>query len=218
MISKRDFYVLVRSANAVQIFERIEFSSSLCLWLTFEDFRLDKRVFHWNKVGHLRNCALLIMANYISIEFAFFLTFQTSNLPVLSSKMGTVKGWSDLFTKCPDIGDAILQSLDVESSLACRCGRYRFFSLFKSHHVKYVVSHYIWVFGPGLEIRPFLRAACQKSIYAQKTTRFLKILDSWINKGFTEVQSQVNSEKINSSVIFSVLCAGTCQFVSLFVF
>ena len=34
--------------------------------------------------------------------------------------MATVEGWSDLFTKCQDIGDAILQCLDVESSLACR--------------------------------------------------------------------------------------------------
>ena len=68
--------------------------------------------------------------NCKSIEFAFFLPFQTLKLLVISRKMGTVKGWSDLFTKCPDIGDAILQSLDVESSLACRCGRYRFFPLF----------------------------------------------------------------------------------------
>jgi len=34
--------------------------------------------------------------------------------------MATVQGWSDLFIKCQDIGDAILQNLDVESSLACR--------------------------------------------------------------------------------------------------
>lgn len=32
----------------------------------------------------------------------------------------SVKGWSDLFIKCPDIGEAILQPLDVESALACR--------------------------------------------------------------------------------------------------
>ena len=32
----------------------------------------------------------------------------------------SVKGWSDLFIKCPDIGEAILRPLDVESALACR--------------------------------------------------------------------------------------------------
>ena len=28
--------------------------------------------------------------------------------------------WSHLFSSCPDIGDSILQNLDIESSLACR--------------------------------------------------------------------------------------------------
>ena len=59
-------------------------------------------------------CLCQITKQLILNRILFQFQLTTRKMP------SPVKGWSDLFIKCPDIGEAILQPLDAESALACR--------------------------------------------------------------------------------------------------
>ena len=82
---------------------------------------------HEEKEGQHNSPYIKIQVNPLQIHCNCQITKQLilNRLPLqfqqAARKMpSSVKGWSDLFIKCPDIGEAILGPLDVESALACR--------------------------------------------------------------------------------------------------